>query len=258
MFKNFLILTILFFSTGLFAFSAEVYKPKKVFPNSSGTTFNQGYMSPNIYQKNYSFNQDEMSGPEQILIVMDSSYSMSEEIGGISKMDIAKNALNGVLSELSPNLNIGLRIYGHRAGFYECSASELVCPIRKNNISAIKQKVNRLRPTGSTPIIYSLRQALAGDFSYNANKRIILISDGVETCEGSLCDFAVDLVKRGVKVKIDVIGFDLNELGALDQLKCVALSTKAKFYSANTAAELKNSLSNSLNVTKEVEGKIIY
>lgn len=44
---------------------------------------------------------------------------------------------------------------------------------------------------------------------------------------------------------------------ANNQLKCTALVTSGKFYSANTAAELMHSLKQSLNAQKEVQGVII-
>ena len=43
----------------------------------------------------------------------------------------------------------------------------------------------------------------------------------------------------------------------VDKVECTSLVTSGKFYSANTAAELANSLSNSLNARKEVDAKIV-
>jgi hypothetical protein len=41
-------------------------------------------------------------------------------------------------------------------------------------------------------------------------------------------------------------------------LQCTSLVTSGKFYTANTAAELVDSLSKSLNTKKSVEAKIMY
>ena len=58
-------------------------------------------------------------------------------------------------------------------------------------------------------------------------------------------------------IRIDVIALAIGDEQANNQLKCVALMTSGKFYNANTAAELKNSLQDSLNLQKEVQGVII-
>jgi Ca-activated chloride channel homolog len=218
----------------------------------------------NLAAKNYHYVSDfQKNDRDKILIIMDSSGSMSDEIDGRSKISIAKSTLNNVVSQLSPDINLGLRVYGHKMGFMgvdACRASELVVPIGPNNIQKIKTEANKLRPTGATPIIFSIQQALDQDFpmSDGGKKRIILLSDGMENCGGSPCEYAVDLVRKGIDLKIDVIGFDLDDETTIKQLKCVALSTKGKFYSANNGPELKNSLIDSLNITKEVQGKIYY
>ena len=231
------------------------YKPLKC--NTDYSCQNQG-ITNNYIPQDFSNN-----GPDKTLIIMDSSGSMADEIHGKAKMLIAKMTLDNVLSQVSPNIHLGLRVYGHKFGLFgfdACRASELVVPIGPDNIEKIKNAAYKLEPTGATPIIYSIQEALDHDFPMagSGKRRIILISDGMETCGGSPCEYAVDLVKKGVDLKIDVIGFDLDDKEAVSQLKCVALSTKGKFYSANNESELENSLIDSLNVTKEVQGKVYH
>lgn len=206
------------------------------------------------------FDRSQDSSKENILIILDSSYSMNDKINGERKIDIAKRVINQVLSQTPKNANIGLRIYGHKMGVLginSCRASELKVPIGQNTQTYISNVLKSIRPVGMTPISYSLQQAIDYDFAYvTGKKRIILVSDGMETCDGNPCDFAVNLVKKGIDLKIDAIGFDLSEKEAISQLKCTALATRGKFYSANNANELANSLNKSLNINKEVEGKI--
>jgi hypothetical protein len=234
------------------------YKPLKIQSNYNIQSVSNKYQTNNYQGGNY-----QEDNRDKTLIIMDSSYSMSEKINGESKISIAKRTLNNVLSQLSPQANVGLRVYGYKTGLMgigACSASELRVPIGPNNLQRIGNEINKLTPTGATPIIYSIQQALEYDLPMagNGKNRIILISDGMETCGGSPCEYALDLVKRGVDLKIDVVGFNLNDPDAQSQLKCVALSTKGKFCSPNNASELKNSLINSLNTTKEIQGKIYY
>jgi len=198
---------------------------------------------------------------DNILIILDSSYSMNDKINGERKIDIAKRVINQVLSQTPGNVNIGLRVYGHKTGILglnACRASELKVPVAPNTQNIIHNILMGIRPVGMTPISYSIQQAVDYDFNgLSGKKRIILVSDGMETCDGSPCDYVLGLVKRGIQLKVDAIGFDLSEPEAVSQLKCTSLATKGKFYSARDASELTDSLNKSLNVNKEVEGKIL-
>ncbi|OGI29316.1 MAG: hypothetical protein A2287_02820 [Candidatus Melainabacteria bacterium RIFOXYA12_FULL_32_12] len=224
--------------------------------------------SQSAYRSNYNnlYSQSNLpnnSSPnrENVLIILDSSYSMEEKINGERKIDIAKRSINQVLNQLPPNVSVGLRVYGHKNGFMgfnACKASELKVSIGLNNQSLIANELLKIKPVGWTPISYSIEQAINYDFSgLQGKNRIILVSDGMETCNGSPCDYAVNLVKRNIDLKIDVIGFDLSDAAVVSQLKCTALATKGKFFTANDANELADSLNKSLNTSKEVQGKII-
>jgi hypothetical protein len=58
-------------------------------------------------------------------------------------------------------------------------------------------------------------------------------------------------------ITVDVIALAIGDYDANNQLKCVSLVTSGKFYTANTASELKKSLQDSLNLQKEVQAEII-
>lgn len=199
---------------------------------------------------------------ENVLIILDASYSMQESVNGERKIDIAKRAINQVLKQLSPQIWVGLRVYGHKTnffGFNDCKASELKVAIGPDNQSLIAGELLKIKPVGWTPITYSIQQAIDNDFIHlSGKKRIILVSDGMETCGGSPCEYVLGLVRNHIDFKIDTIGFDIdNDAIAISQLKCTALATKGKFYSANNARDLADSLTKSLNTSKDVQGVIL-
>lgn len=216
----------------------------------------------NIYNTPQDYSPKEVNQRENILIILDCSYSMDDKVRGKRKIDIARDVINDVLGQLPKNINMGFRVYGQSDGglfgIDGCKATELVVPIGNKTQNAISAQLKNLDAVGWTPICYSLDQAIENDFTgMQGRKRIILVSDGMDTCGGSPCDFAVNLMKRRSDVTIDVIGFDISsEPTAISQLKCTALATHGKFYSANNAAEFTENLKNSLNIQKEVEGKI--
>lgn len=207
----------------------------------------------------YSFKK--YNSKERILFIIDYSNSMWEYINGKSKVALVVETMQRILPTINKRQEIGLRVYGHRAGitaFDGCRASSLVAPIVQGNAFQIEQYLKKLSPRGMTPITYSLKQAISKDFAdYTGMKHIILLTDGGENCDESPCEYAMNVVKTHQNVKIDVIAFNINNKNDLEQLKCTALVTSGKLYSANTQAELLNSLNKSLNIQKEVEAKIV-
>jgi hypothetical protein len=203
----------------------------------------------------------QLDGPENILIILDASYSMKERLpSGETKIAAAKRVILEVLRKIPPEKRVGLRVYGHSANpFSSCRDSKLLVPIGGNNRTLIGSSLLGIRPNGNTPITYAIKTAMLNDFNTvtSGKKTIILVSDGMETCDADPCDTAVEMLRRGFDVKIDVVGFGLADFNANRQLKCVALSTFGKFYSANTAAELGRSLENSMDAQTTVQGQIV-
>ncbi len=206
----------------------------------------------------YAQKQDD----EFILFIVDFSNSMTEKLHGTQKINMVLDTMQLLLPQIPDNKRVGLRVYGHKGGYMlpgmACKASSLLVPMTKNSAASIQSALFSLKPTGWTPITYSLKQAVNCDFAgIKGKKRIILLTDGGENCDESPCDYVMELQKTRQDIYIDVIAFNIYDQEANNQLKCTALVTSGKFYKANTAAELLNSLSNSLNISKEVQGVII-
>lgn len=210
--------------------------------------------SPQNPSKNFEYG-------EKVLFIVDFSNSMNDYLNGERKIDTAINVLTSIISRLNPEIATGLRVYGHKNGFNQimgCTASDLVSPILPNNGSNIFNTLKRLNASGWTPITYSLKKAVLQDFvGIAGQKRIILLTDGGENCDESPCQFALKLISERDDIKIDVIAFAINDEEADRQLKCTALATYGKFFKANDAGSLMNSLEQSLNITKEVQGTVI-
>ncbi len=198
---------------------------------------------------------------EKILFILDFSNSMSEYLEDEPKYVLMIRTMKNLLRTLPPQTSVGLRVYGHRNGFTAmdaCKASKSMNSICPNNVGNIMNSLDSLSPNGMTPITYSLKQAIQYDFAgFSGKKHIILLTDGGENCDESPCTFAMELIKTRRDVIIDVIAFNIEDEDDLAQLECASLVTSGKFYTANTACELANSLAQSLNSRKEVEAKII-
>jgi Ca-activated chloride channel homolog len=174
----------------------------------------------------------------RILFVFDASQSMYGRWQSDMKINIARNILLEVLDSLKnlPDLELGLRLYGHQYNFppQVCEDSKLEVPFAKDNFDKIKNKLNSIVPRGTTPIAYSLEQAI-NDFTPCDNCRnvIVLITDGIEECDGDPCEASMKLQKHGLVLKPFIIGIGTNFEKAFN---CVGTyfdaSSEEKFSSA--------------------------
>ncbi len=197
---------------------------------------------------------------ENLLLILDSSQSMAEKLSnGSTKMVEAKRTILNVIQRTPDNINLGLRVYGHRwTPRNSCRESELMVPMGHNNRMQIASRMVSIKPEGATPISYSIHQAVYGDLrNVMGKKSIILISDGLENCDEDPCELVVKLLRSGVDIKINVIGYGLTDALAEKQLKCVALATKGRYYTADTSAQLARGLDELFHAKQEVNAKII-
>ncbi len=177
----------------------------------------------------------------RILFIFDDSFSMYGGWGSGTKIDMAKKLMGEFLDSLqnTPKLEIALRCYGHQTPFKpkrNCQDSKLEVPFgaAKTNYKLIKDRINKLTPTGTTPIAYSLGEC-ATDFTPKDNCRnvVILITDGIEECGGDPCAVSVALQKKGIFLRPFVIGVGLDVKFA-DVFGCMG-----KFYDVSNEANFK-------------------
>ncbi|MCC2546535.1 VWA domain-containing protein [Hymenobacter sp. BT175] len=147
----------------------------------------------------------------RILFLLDASGSMNAPWEGRPRMDVAKSLLAKMVDSLNtyPNLELGLRVYGHQHEAKEanCQDSKLEVPFGRKNAGAIKAKLKSIQQQGNTPITYSLEQS-ANDFPADKTSRnvLILITDGLESCKGDPCATSIALQRKHIFLKPFVIG----------------------------------------------------
>jgi Ca-activated chloride channel homolog len=181
----------------------------------------------------------------RILFIFDDSYSMNAPwSSNTPKIFVAKQVMAEFLDSLknTPDLEIALRCYGHQTFFRperDCKDTKLEVPFApvKSNYLKVKQRIQKLEPTGTTPIAYSLGEC-AADFTPKENCRniVILITDGIEECGGFPCEVSAQLQKKGIFLKPFVIGIGLNATFA-DAFACMG-----KFYDVSNELNFKEVL----------------
>ena len=151
----------------------------------------------------------------RILFVFDASQSMYGTWESGQKISIARNYLIQMIDSLEQldNIQMALRVYGHQSPVppQDCNDTKLEVPFKSDNAGEIRQKLRYLIPRGTTPIANSLEKA-ANDFPECDNCRniIILITDGIEACDGDPCQVSLNLQKKGIILKPFVIGIGID------------------------------------------------
>ncbi|MEX0967460.1 MAG: VWA domain-containing protein [Bacteroidia bacterium] len=176
----------------------------------------------------------------RILFLLDASGSMYGKWENAQKITAAKSILTALVDSLRyvENVELALRVYGHTSpkGERNCKDTKLEVPFGRTSASEIITKLREIVPRGTTPIAYSLTQA-ANDFPDASTKNIIiLITDGIEECDGDPCAVSVALQKKGVILRPFIIGLGLNTT-LMAQFDCVG-----KFYNAEDPESFKTVL----------------
>ncbi|MEZ4498874.1 MAG: hypothetical protein R2839_02180 [Thermomicrobiales bacterium] len=95
-----------------------------------------------------------------IELILDASGSMAEEIEpGVTRIDAAKQVLNSIIDRLpqDDNVNIGLRVYGHKGANNEsgraesCLSTDLKVPVLGVDLAALKAVVDGYEPVSCGP-----------------------------------------------------------------------------------------------------------
>ncbi len=177
-------------------------------------------------------------------IVLDVSGSMNAKLGETTRWKTALAMLQDVVTVLPDDMNVGLRVYGHRhssKSAQTCKDTELVVPIAKLDRERIVKAASRLKPRGETPLIYSTLETI-GDLKTAGGGSVILITDGEESCKGDAKAAAAELQASGLNVTLNIVGFTLTGETAVAELSALAGSTGGRYYSAQDGAQLSRAV----------------
>lgn len=174
-----------------------------------------------------------------IYYILDSSGSMWGRVDGQMKTIVAKDVLSDLIKNTPENISIALSTYGHRK-LGDCSDIEELISIEEGRDRAL-DKFQKIKPKGKTPMADSVRMAFDKVGKLDGPSTIVLVSDGIETCNPNPCNVVREIFESSTKVKLHVVGFGVNE-ETKSQLKCFAEKGRGNYFSANNATSLLDSL----------------
>lgn len=191
-------------------------------------------------------NEPALSISERAIeIVFDASNSMWGRMQGEPKISVAKRILGDALDWLPKDLEISLRVYGHQYAYAQrnCRDSELLVPLGPDSREQIRAAIGRFKPRGQTPLAYALQQAATDFGSFRGERAVVLVTDGIESCNGDPAA-AARALQAGHPTPVHVIGFGLSGDGGADraELRAIAAASGGRFLTASSADELREAL----------------
>lgn len=182
----------------------------------------------------------EVTPTSDVLFILDGSGSMWGRVNDVEKIVVAKEVLTGLIEGLPEAVNPGLITYGHRERG-SCADIELIATPGETSRADLLSALSGITPLGKTPISDSLLRA--GELMRLTEDpvSIVLVSDGIESCEGDPCATAALLREQNIDVRIHVVGFDV-DAEAQEQLSCIAQAGGGEYYAAGSADTLNDAL----------------
>ncbi|WP_318200585.1 VWA domain-containing protein [Streptomyces sp. SCL15-4] len=188
--------------------------------------------------------ETEQDAPK-VELVLDVSGSMrTRDIDGGTRMAAAKQAFNEVLDATPEEVRLGIRTLGanyHGDDRKEgCKDTAQLYPVGPLDRTDAKTAVATLAPTGWTPIGPALLKAADDLNGGNGTRRIVLISDGEDTCQPlDPCEVAREIAAKGIGLTIDTLGL-VPDAKTRAQLSCIADATGGTYTDVRHKEELSD------------------
>lgn len=166
----------------------------------------------------------------RVLLLLDGSASMQQPWSGEGSAPrfntaarIIERLMDSVYS-VNPNVEFGLRVYGHQFGSAEnnCYDTRREVGFSKNNRTQMSLRLANLHPQGVSPIAYSIRRTAQDDLEdwLNHSYAVILVTDGGESCSGDICAAVQEFLRQKIFFKPYIIGLAPVE-GLRPQYECL-------------------------------------
>ncbi len=143
----------------------------------------------------------------RLLIILDCSNSMWDRWQSDAKIKVTQTVLLKFLDSVANqnNIEVALRVFGHLNK--NAYGTRLEVPFEAGNNYKIQSKVKTLVPNGACTVTSALMGSLNDFPASDAVRNIILIiTDGMDDCDGNICDVARQVQMSGVVVQTFILG----------------------------------------------------
>lgn len=179
-------------------------------------------------------------------ILFDTSGSMLEPLGDARRIDVAKDVLTRLVRDTLPDgLPVALRVFDDQR---RCK-SELLTPLSPLDGEAMAARIRdlRVRKKTRTPIAATLREVASDLAAARGTGLVVLVTDGRESCKGKPGRVIQDLRASGLDVRLNIVGFAIDDAGLQEQLAEWAELGGGRAFEAQDADSLLASISEALS-----------
>lgn len=179
-----------------------------------------------------------------IELILDASGSMLQRLDGQRRIDIARDALSGLIDrDIAPATPVALRVFGHRQP--DACDTALLQPLAPLDRAALALKVRSIeaKNLARTPIAASLAAVSEDLAGVEGRATVILVTDGEETCAGDPAAEIAKLRQLGFEVSLNIVGFAVDEYALEQDFRRWAGLGGGAYFSARDGDSLRRSVS---------------
>lgn len=198
-----------------------------------------------------------------LLVIVDSSADMMTPLDGKTRLEQIQGGLIQALDGLTgTDPNVGLRVFGIAPRAQDdCSDSTLLVPVSGFDRNDLSRSLRFLRPSGYSPIAFSLEQA-AADLPSGGSNSVLLITGSTESCEANPCAAAARLMRDGRVSRIYVIALGADrtvqrELDCIGEYRAVRSEMQLQSALRDVVREVRRREGGSVALFKPGEDEIV-
>lgn len=203
-------------------------------PDAPETTFQLAYADwTNIPR-------EVLPGTPAIELILDASWSMSQQLGSSTRIASAKSSLEIVVRGIIPaDTIIAFRAFGNIEGDYSCR-TDLMSPPQALNRDELLDIIADINPrwNANTPLARSLELVAEDLADVDGPKMVVLVTDGEETCDGDPAAAIQALTDQGIDVRIDIVGLSIADEALKATFAEWAELGGGQYYDANDSEQL--------------------
>ena len=189
---------------------------------------------------------------QAVEIILDASGSMLQRIGSQRRIDIAKQTLTKLSSEvLRPGTPFALRVFGREVDSCQTDLEISLAPL---NAAAVSAKIAALdaKNNAKTPIGASLDMVSKDLATASGERLVVVLTDGEETCGGDPAATIEQLKRSHPATRVSIVGFAIDDAKLAAAFRHWADVGDGMYFDARDAAGLSNALAQAMQPTFEI------
>jgi len=186
-------------------------------------------------------------------IILDASGSMLMAQGDALRWQVARDALTTLVNQGVPEgTPVALRAFGHREP--RSCETWLEVPPAPLDRQALTTVIARIKPQmeSRTPLGASLAAVGEDLADLQGPKRVVVLTDGDETCRGDPAAAIEGLKEAGIDVRVSIVGFEIDDAAVRQDFERWATLGGGRYFDAHDEAELTRALQDALRPKVEI------